>query len=113
MSRAELLQIIAALIGALGTIIGAAETRLIRRFRQSGAVSREHPFRPEKLNPLFRWRLSRLMSAGVIVPVDDASYYLDPEQFAVMKKDRRKRAFIMLGLLTMVFLVLVFVLDVF
>lgn len=113
MSRAELLQIIAALVGALGAVIGAAESRLIRRFQKAGASSDAHPIQLGKIRPITRWRLKRLMSAGAIVPVDDAAYFLDSDRFARLKRQRRKRALFILGMLTAVFLVLYFILDVF
>jgi hypothetical protein len=92
MSRAELLQILAALLSAAASFIAAAEVRLVKRLRAGQATDPDHAVGLGGLRPLGRWRLSRLRSAGAVQAIGPDAFYLDEARYGAMRHRRRVRA---------------------
>jgi hypothetical protein len=96
-SRAELLQIIAALLGAVASIIAAAEVRLIKRFKNANASAEDSATTFPKLLPIVRWRLRRLLLSGVVSQTEDGRLYLDEIRYSLLRKHRRNRTLTVVG----------------
>jgi len=92
MSRAEVLQLVAALLGAFATLVSAAEQRLVKRLRGAGADDPERAIQLADLSPLPRWRLSRLLGAGAVGRIEPGIYYLDEQAYGGYRRTRRVRA---------------------
>lgn len=92
MSLAEVLQLITGTLGLVITIIAAAETRLVKRFRKAGATSPETAIVLPRLQPLVRWQLSQLTSGKAVVAVEPQGHYLDEAGYRVMQRKRVFRA---------------------
>lgn len=106
MSRAEILQLVAALTGAFATFVTAAEQRLVKRLRGAGATDQEHAIRLGELSPLSRWRLSRLQGAGAVARIQADAFYLDEEGYRTFRRGRRVRAVTVVAIALVVALVL-------
>jgi hypothetical protein len=110
MSLAEVLQVIAGVLGVAVTIIAAAETRLVKRLRRAGATSPEAAIALPRLKPLVRWQLSRLRSARVVVTVEPQGQYLDEAAFRSLRRKRARRVVPMV-LAAMAFVVAAYLLS--
>jgi len=98
MSRAEVLQLVAALLGAFATVVSAAEQRLVKRLRGAGANDPDHAIQLPGLSPLPRWRLSRLLGAGAIDRIGPGVYYLDEQGYRAFRRSRKIRALIVVAI---------------
>jgi hypothetical protein len=107
MSRAEILQLVGTLAAAMASVLAAVEARLVRRFKNDGATSRERAWELPALGMIGRWRFARLRGAGAIAEASPGSYYLDAEAYHQYRKRRRIRALVLVFLLVAAVLVIV------
>jgi len=97
MSDAEALQLVAAILGTIATIISAVEQRIIKKLKRQGALSADTAVPLGTFKPLARWRLKRLMQKQVIV--ETAGQYHYNAQAASALRKRRLRVVIPLVVL--------------
>jgi hypothetical protein len=91
MSKAELLQLIAALLGAFASIIAAIEGRLVKKFERASAKSPATAIEMRNLRLIHRWRLTRLEKAGAIAVTEERRYYFDQDAYKAFRMKRRVR----------------------
>lgn len=99
MSKVELIQIVAILLGVFWSIVNAIETRLIKRFVRRGANSSESAIELPNQKFVVRRQLARFQRAGVIVVTDQGKYYIDQDLY---KKFRKKRCVIFVSAVLMI-----------
>ena len=85
-------QLVAAVAGALASVVAAVDQRLIRRLRREGATTSAAAVELAGLRPLSRWRLARLRASGAIVPGGAGRVYLDEAAYGERRRRRRKAA---------------------
>ncbi len=88
---------LAVLPGVIGAIIGAITVgrrlnRLLRRFREMGAVTPENAVTLPVLGEARNWIFDSMSRRGVIVMVTGDRYYLDERAAAADQRRREKRA---------------------
>ena len=88
------LQFLPPLFFIFAAIVIANERRLVRELRIRGALSPQTAAPLEITMPVQRWRLSRLMSQGVIRETSPSMRYLDEEGYRAHRRRRRMRALI-------------------
>ena len=80
--------------------------RLVRRFREAGALDPEHAVSLESLGERRTWIFSQMVSQRVFVPVSDNKHYLDEAAASDFLAAQRVKAWVVGGVLVIVFLVL-------
>jgi hypothetical protein len=100
------LQFIAPLFAMFAAMIVGTERRLVRELRRSGALSPDTAAPLDVTMALRRWRLSRLMSQGVIRETSPGLHYLDEGGWKAYGRQRRKRVLIAVG--TVIVLLVIF-----
>lgn len=107
MRLVEVLQLVAAIGGAVATAFQVVERRLLKRLRGSGATSPESAIALPRLSAVMRWRLARLVKQRSVVAVEPGRVYLDEASY---RAGRARRAVIgvSLALLAIALVVLVF-----
>ncbi len=88
MRTIEVLQVLAALLGAFFSVVMAMEQRLVKRLRQTDATSAERAIELGSIRPLTRWRLASLKKAGAVRIVDSGAVFLHEESFRALRKRR-------------------------
>jgi hypothetical protein len=88
MSVVEILQTVAALLGAGVSVVMAAEHKLVKRLRRERATSPDAAIEIPRLGSLTRWRIARLRSAGVVVENESGRMYLDEGAYVALRKRR-------------------------
>ena len=91
MRTVEILLLVATAGGAVATYIGAMEARLVRKFRQAGAVAPDRTMGKPGLNRVGEWRFQRLLASGVLVRTDEDQFFLDEDRRKRTRRARRKR----------------------
>jgi hypothetical protein len=90
-------------IGALGPLIAAAILRTDRRIQSelllAQAVSADRAAAIDARSALKRWRLNRLTGVGAVHAVENARYYWDEAGWQRYRRQRRRRALSILGVL--------------
>jgi hypothetical protein len=86
------LQLVAPLFIVFAAIIVGTERRLVRELRIRGALSPQTATPLETTMAVQRWRLSRLMSQGVIRETSPSMRYLDEDGYRAYRRRRRIRA---------------------
>jgi hypothetical protein len=90
-------------IGALGPLVAAAivgtDRRIGNQLRQAQAVEPGRAAAIATRSPLVRWRLSRLIAVGAIGAVAEGRYYLDEAGWLRYRRQRRRRALVVGGVL--------------
>ena len=104
MSLAEVLQVTAAVIGAVATVIAAAEQAVVKRFRRDGATTGDRAIDLPRLRLFTRWRLARLIASRAVVVDEHARAYLDETVYAPLRK---RQAIIGLSLVALIFVLIV------
>jgi hypothetical protein len=94
----ELLRAAAAALFLAAFALRYSEARVVRLLRD------RIPF--ERLNPLGRLVLRRLVRVGAATLVDQGNYAFIPDGYASFRRRRRVRALLVMGLLLIVLLVL-------
>lgn len=75
-----------------------ADRRILRGLRRSGAISPEKAITFKTNNPLFKWRMQRLRTGGVIRDRKVNRIFLDEDAWTKFSRLRRKRFAVILGL---------------
>jgi hypothetical protein len=101
------LQFGAPLFVVFAAIVMGTERRLVREFRIRGALSPQTAAPLETTMALQRWRLSRLMSQGVIRETSPSMRYLDEDGYRAYRRRRRIRALVASATVIILFLLLV------
>jgi hypothetical protein len=99
MTRTDILQLLALVLGAAATALVATDRRLVRTLWRAGADRPQNAKPLTVRSPLTRLRFHRLCDAGVIVQVSDGWCYLDTDAFARYRRTRRQRAFVVLAVM--------------
>lgn len=76
-----------------------ADRRILRGLRRSGAISPEKAISLQTNNPLFKWRIERLRTGGVIRDRKVNRIYLNEDAWTHFSRLRRRRFAIILGFL--------------
>ena len=97
MTLAEGLQLAAAVVGIVVTVVMGVETRLIRKLQRSGARSAESAIELGRMRPLSQWRLRRLVGAGVVVQAPSNRVYLDEAARSALQSSRTRLAIGLVG----------------
>jgi len=74
------------------------QNRVMRAFREAGAVSPAKTATLAALGCRESWATRRLIDRGVLVPCDNGAYYLDEEAAGRFVAWRRKKAMVFLGI---------------
>lgn len=92
-----MLRMLSPLMMVVAVVVTGADRHIVRAMRDNRATSPEAgvPFEPR--NPIWRWRLRRLMGRGVIRVATGDRKYLDESQWQAYRWSRRRRAFVALG----------------
>lgn len=80
-------------------IIRRSERRIVRALKAAQALSADTAALPPPLNVLGRWQMRRLQAAGAVVPAGPDRAYFDPGAYAACRRNRRRRALLILPLL--------------
>ena len=91
MSSAEILQIIAALFGALATFISSYDKKIIDRLKKNGNIDRGTAVDIPSTGRFGRWRDGKLKGAGVLREPEPGKIYLDRDAYTGFRKKRLKR----------------------
>ncbi|MBN1426522.1 hypothetical protein JXA88_18385 [Candidatus Fermentibacteria bacterium] len=97
MRAVEILKVLGSIVAALGFTSIALERRFVKLLVRHRANSPEGAIYVSVRNPLLLWRLSRLSSAGAIGLTEGGRYFLRPDEYAGLRRSRRKRALAIVG----------------
>jgi hypothetical protein len=90
-------------LGVFGPLIAAvirrADRRIQEELRHGQATSPDRAVTLAQRSPIGRWRLSRLMRAGVVRTVATDRYYWEESAWPLYRRARRRRALSVLSLL--------------
>ena len=100
------LQFVSPLFVIFAAIVMRTERRLVRELRIRGALSPQTAAPLETTMAVQRWRLSRLMSQGVIRETAPSLRYLDEEGYRAYRRRRRIRALVAAAVVITLFIVL-------
>ena len=70
-------------------LIWRKSIRLLNRFREVGANSKEHTLALKDLEERHSWICNQLITGKILVPVADGHYYLDEEKLIRYRKRQR------------------------
>lgn len=87
-------------------IIRIRRKRLVRRFRDAGATDPEHAVALEALGERPSWVFDQMARCGAFLSVSGGRFYMDEQVADAFLRQRQKRAWLIGGLLLLVFLVL-------
>jgi hypothetical protein len=87
-------------------VIAMRRKRLIRRFRESGAMDPTQAVTLESLEVRRSWIFNQMVNAGVFLPTSDGRYFMDEQAAVEFLYRKRMRVLIGSGLLLLVFLAL-------
>ena len=99
MTRSEILRLTAGVLWLAVFSLIAAERRIVRRLRRSGAVDSASAASLSAWSPLIRLRLAWLLRSGAVVGTAAGRYYLDDEGFARYRRRRKHRALTVLAVM--------------
>jgi len=103
METSEILQLVGACLTAVGAILAAAKTRMLRRFTKARAVSPQTAISIGEVNPLMRWFLHRFEGSQVLLRAESGQIYLDEQAYVAYRRKRRIMAIsIVLSLLVLI-----------
>lgn len=102
----EILQILALPLSLFAGLVRRAESKVVKRLRESGALSAETATELPPLSRLGRWQLSRLETAGAVVAVPSGTYFFVPAGYQSFRRARRRRALIIVPVVLAVVLLL-------
>ena len=71
---------------------------LLNRFREVGAISKEHPIPLKEIAGRDSWIFDRLVTGKVFVAVSEGRYYLDEEALINYRQRQGTKRLIVLGL---------------
>lgn len=80
--------------------------RLIRRFREAGAVSPENAVVPESVHARQSWVFRQMADAGVFLATTDGRYFLDEQAAAEFMHQKRMRGLVFAAVVLSFLLVL-------
>lgn len=98
----------AALAAVIVVILNAKRRRLLRRFRDVGAIDVDHAVTLQTLGMSLSRIFSRLVRRNVFVAVPDGRYYLDEVAASRFLHRKRIEALVVVGVMLLAFLVLSF-----
>ncbi len=88
------------------TIIIIRRKRLVRRFRETGAIDREHAVNLEALGERRSWIFNQMVRHNVFLPAGNDRYFMDERAAVEFLRQRRSRALFMAGIFALLFLLL-------
>jgi hypothetical protein len=91
---------------SVAAVIAIRRKRLVRRFREAGAIDLEHAVTLEVLGERPSWIFDQMVRHGAFVSVSSGRYYMNERVAEEFLGQHRKRALIIVGLLLLVFLLL-------
>jgi len=86
-------------IAMIAVVIIGTDRRIVRTFRDTRATSPESGIPLTPRNPIWRWRLRRLVGRGAVVHVDPDRWYLDETGWKAYRSWRRRRVVTVLAIL--------------
>jgi hypothetical protein len=89
-------------------VIAIRRKRLVNRFREAGAVDREHAVTLEALGERHSWIFDQMIRHGVFLVAQDGRFFMDDRAAVEFLRQRRRRARVIGGILLLVFLLLWF-----
>lgn len=89
-----------------GAVIAIRRKRLVRRFREAGAMDAQHAVRFEDLGERRSWIFDQMIREGVFSPTPDNRFYMDERAALEFLRRRRLRAWVIGGGLVVVFILL-------
>lgn len=96
---AQILGIFASLIIAFITV---TDKMIIKRLKNAGSFDPEEAIAFKSPSRLKRWRLWRLQRIGVVCKVKPNSYYFNKNAFTALRKNRLKRAIVIVPLIVII-----------
>jgi len=88
MSAVELIQVMAALLGAVMTIIAGADQKIVKLLKNKNALSEKSAVKFERHKPLFRWRVNRLKALNALRMTRSGTIYFDETTYKQVIKKR-------------------------
>ncbi len=102
--------VIAAISGALaGAVINRRVQRLQHRFKENGAISREHAVTLQELGVARTWVFDRLVRGEVLVVVPDGRYYLDEQAASLRRRQKQVVGMIVVSIVLLALLIICFI----
>jgi ABC-type multidrug transport system permease subunit len=86
-------------------VIAAQMKKIITSFQLRGAVHPDRAVSPESIGVRRNFLFRRLVFRGVLKEVTTDRFYLDAEKLAEFNALRRKKIFVVLGILLVIFLI--------
>ena len=83
-------------------VIAIRRKRLVRRFREAGAIDREHAATLEVLGERHSWIFDQMVRHEVILVAQDGRFFLDEQAAGEFLRQRRRRALFVVGILLLV-----------
>lgn len=90
-------------IAVIAFVIIGTDRRIVRTLRNTRATSPEAGVPLASRNPIWRWRMHRLVGRGAVVHVDPDRWYLDETGWRAYRSWRRRRVFTVLAILIPLF----------
>jgi hypothetical protein len=87
-------------------VIAARRKRLVRRFREAGAVDPEHAVTPESLGERRSWIFEQMTRRGVFYLTREGRYFMDDQAAVEFLRERRVRALVIGGIALIAFILL-------
>lgn len=89
----------------IGAHVLAADRRVVERFRQAGALSRETAKQLAGLRGLQQRRLTHLLKSGVVRNIGSQTYYLDENAWVDYRANQRRVAWLVALAIAVVLLI--------
>ena len=86
-----------------GAVVISRQNRLIRAFREAGAVSPESAVKPDDIGIREGWVFRRMIAYGVFQGTEEGRYYLDPKATVRFLRLRTLRIVVFLVVMVLVF----------
>ncbi len=87
-------------------VIAIRRKRLIRRFREAGALDPEHAVELESIRERPSWIFRQMQRGGVFQHVANGRFYMNEAKAVEFLQVRQRRALIMAAILVLVFVTL-------
>lgn len=88
MRLAEIVQLVATLVGAFVSLAIGLEQKYLKQLRKQNACSPETAARVAGLRALSKWRLAVLLKQGAVRRTQDGLLYLDDDGYRLMNRRR-------------------------
>jgi hypothetical protein len=79
-------------------VIAIRRRRLVKRFRDAGAIDPQHAVTLEALDERHSWLFDQMTKHGVFLPTQDGRFFMDDRVACEFLRQRRARALLLAGI---------------